>query len=146
MLWRAPGLTPTHLPGWADASAIWLQIRSQLQNGPRFDFFKSRQNLNLFKPFDSESHWGQISQVLLLLRRKKSTGAISAWISGRSDLAKTAFFGLQSSINPLVNFISKCVENCQFFIFRKSKPRAPSYFKMSKKTRSEPILSSETWF
>ena len=60
--------------------------------------------------------------------------------------AKTAFFGCRSSLNPLRNFLSKCVENCQVFIFRKSKPKTPSYFKMSKKTRSEPILSSETWF
>ena len=64
------------------------QMRSQPQNGLRIDFFKSRQNSNLFKPFDSGSRWGQISRVLLLLCRKKSTGAISAWISGRSDLAE----------------------------------------------------------
>ena len=60
------------------------------------------------------------------------------------NAALAAFFGLQSSINPLVNFISKCVENSQFFIFRKSNSKTLSYFKMSEKTRLEPILSSET--
>ena len=57
-------------------------------NNMKIKFFKSRQNSNLFKPFDSGSRWGQISRVLLLLCRKKSTGAISAWISGRSDLVE----------------------------------------------------------
>ena len=64
------------------------QMRSQPQNCRRFNFFKSRQNSNLFKPFDSGSRWGQISRVLLLLCRKKSTGVISAWISWRSDLVE----------------------------------------------------------
>tara|TARA_B100000929_G_scaffold12713_1_gene10559 strand:- start:190 stop:372 length:183 start_codon:yes stop_codon:yes gene_type:complete len=50
------------------------------------------------------------------------------------NAAKTAFFSLQSSVNPLGNYLSKRVKNCQFFIFRKSKPKALSYFKMSKKT------------
>ena len=40
------------------------------------------------------------------------------------------------------NFGFKSAENCQFFIFRKNKPKLTSYFKMSKKTHSWPDLSS----
>ena len=58
------------------------------------------------------------------------------------NAAKTAFFSLQSSVNPLGNCLSKRVKNCQFFIFRKNKPKLTSYFKMSKKTHSWPNLSS----
>ena len=55
--------------GWPGGGVLWgtpqaihsYQMRSQPRNSLRLDFFKSRQNLNLFKPFDSGPRWGQIS-------------------------------------------------------------------------------------
>ena len=60
------------------------------------------------------------------------------------NAAPAAIFGTQSSINPLVNFLPKFVENSQFFIFRKSNSRTLPYSKMSKKTLLKPIVTSET--
>ena len=140
---RSPAERPQALHGY--------QMRSQPQNGLRFDFFKSRQNSNLFKPFDSGSRWSQISRSVVMafntLTKKIDWGHFRTdfWDErSGGNAAPVGFFGLQSSINPLANFLSKCVENSRNFIFRKNKPRALSYFKMSKKTRLEPILSSKT--
>ena len=106
------------------------QMRSHPQDGSRFGFFKSRQNSNLFKPFDSRSRWGQISRVLLLLRRKKSAWVISAWISGRSDLVEMQrrhrFLVFSEQHKSFSKFPIKCVENSQFFIFRKINPKTLS--------------------
>ena len=57
----------------------------------------------------------------------------------------TEDFGVWTLFSPYgsaMNLCLKSAENCQFFIFRKNKPKLASYFKMSKKTHFWPNLSS----
>ena len=52
-------------------------------------------------------------------------------------------FGVWTLVSPYGSTLNLCfesAENCQFFMFRKNKPKLASYFKMSKQTHSWPNL------
>ena len=54
-----------------------------------------------------------------------------------SGLSRISMFcTVFSPYGSAMNLAFKSAENCQFFIFRKNKPKTVSYFKMSKKTHS----------
>ena len=128
--------------------ATWLPDEISAPTWPEIRLFQKSSELESFQTLELGIPFGSSKSSSAVNLMKKNDLVDFRMISHGERLganaAKTAFFGCRSSLKHLVNFLSKCVENSRFFIFRKSKPKTPSYFKMSKNTRSEPILSSET--
>ena len=134
----------------ATSGATWLPDEISAPKWPENRFFQKSSELESFQTL-----WFWIP-----LGSNKSSSVVTStkkidWCHFRMDFweersggnaVPAAFFGPQSSRNPLANFLSKCVKNSQFFIFRISNSRALSYFKMRKNSGLELILSSETWF